>query len=179
MKGLNLKYEIRETDTEPAELLYLCGLWSYKGDKTGKKNVILKAYKNDETLGCIEYSFFRKGEKTGLKYNPRYPGNGVNIERIAVAGKWRNNGVGRELVEACVRDARIADSTNDFLFADDIDPESAKFFEKCGLRLKTSEVCDGIEVIYGVRYIGNVQPEYFLENEDLEERKKYWKENLK
>ncbi len=169
-----MKYEIREVEEEPLELLYSCGLFGV-GKRMKRKVTILEAFLGDKPIGCIEYTFFQKGENTGLIYKPRFPGNGVSIERIAVAEEWRNNGIGRELVEACVRDAKIADKNNDFLFAIDVDPYATKFLEKCGFRLDTSRVYGNEEVIYGVRYIGRIEPEFFLREGDLEERKEYWR----
>ncbi len=149
-------YEIRETGKEPVEFMYSGkSLFPSNAARFSKEAVVLEAVDSEKTIGCVVYTFFKKGQTTGLKRKPYYPGNGVYIERIKVSEDYEGNGLGKDLMEACKKDARKRNS--DFIFAE-IDPEATGFFEKCGMRLDVSEVgSTEEEIIYGIQYIGDLK----------------------
>lgn len=176
---MNSNYEIRELSGEPMELLYSCGLLQSGIYDFDKDAVTLGTLHEDNVVGCVVYTFFKKGKTTSLKNIHVYPGDGVFIERLCVSGEYRKNGLGKELLDACKRDARINSMKNNFVFACPVDVDATGFFERCGMQLKIGKIGEDTDVIYSIQYMAGEEPEFFLEKGDIGERKRYWQKRLK
>ncbi len=240
-----MDYEIMEIEGQPSGLLGSCGLNSVMFFN-GRHPVSLGAFDKEFVIGCIIYDFVSKGDEIDIQGHAESPGKGVYIERVCTDPGFEGKGIGKSLIDACVRDARIQDRGNAFLMAcplpdvikyyehqkielkenhfsrelmrrndesskkeghiqikklkrelEKLDEKDGDFLEKLSEGMKISgrlsfleyamDNFDGglekcFEGIHGYKYIchsiSEIEPEYFLEEGDLDKRRAYWKKRL-
>lgn len=127
-------YKIKEIDYQPADLLASCKKMNPVFFPQGGSNmVVLGAFDEKEIISCIVYTFVKKGSFE------RRAEDGPYIERIATLEDYRGKGLATELIETCVRDARIQNRKNKILYGDPLDMDAVGFYEhnKIGLKEDT------------------------------------------
>lgn len=96
--------------------------------------VVLGAFDEKDVVSCIIYTFKKRST-----FDENYPEDGPYVERIATINEHRGRHLATDLIEACVRDARIQSRKNKILYGDPLDMDSVEFYEhnKIGLKEDT------------------------------------------
>lgn len=125
--------EIRQSN--PSDIIQLITLLSQLTEVGNPRNIpdhvfenIYVAIMNDKIIGCatilIEDKIIHDGSKVG------------HIEDVVVHHNYRKSGIGKLLIDNCVK---IAKQRGCYKVILDCDEHNVKFYEKCGFR--THGVC--------------------------------------
>ncbi|UCD04141.1 MAG: GNAT family N-acetyltransferase [Candidatus Woesearchaeota archaeon] len=159
-----MKYVLKEVEYQPGDFLHSCGLKPVEMPRGGSHGVILGSFNGKKIVGCVIYTFVKKEN-----FIHDYPENGSYIERICTDKKYRLQGIGKSLLEACIRDSRIQSKNNKMMYGNPLNWDAIRFANKSNIGIKKDvkhrnfirerdrEIQEGIDKEIEERKKGNIR----------------------